>query len=121
MAEAYRDRGVAFLGVNSNAQETAAQVRTLAEAGVPNLVFAVSYGIWAPSATPEPVIARLNAAFNEVLKDPDIKRRLAEASGAEIDFHESDVYAAPELLGREGVRYAIDDMSEVRLMVIRDV
>ncbi len=26
MAEAYRDRGVAFLGVNSNAQETAAQV-----------------------------------------------------------------------------------------------
>lgn len=54
-------------------------VPTLAELGVPDLQFAFSYGIWAPAATPDAVVAQLNAAFNEVLKDADIRQRLAQA------------------------------------------
>jgi len=54
-------------------------VPTLGEVGVADLVFAFSFGIWAPAATPEPIVARLNAAFNEVLKDPDVRQRLAQA------------------------------------------
>lgn len=69
-------------------------VPTLAEAGVPDLVFAVSYGIWVPTATPEPVVARLNAAFNEVLKDPDIRQRLAQASVVPVG-------GAPEVHSRQ--------------------
>lgn len=55
------------------------EVPTLAELGVPDLQFAFSYGIWAPVATPDAVVAQLNAAFNEVLKDADIRQRLAQA------------------------------------------
>ncbi len=44
------------------------------------LLFAVSYGVWAPAGTPDPIVAQLNAAFNQVLKDPEIRERLAQAS-----------------------------------------
>jgi tripartite-type tricarboxylate transporter receptor subunit TctC len=70
-------------------------VPTLAEVGVPDLVFAFSFGIWVPAATPEPIVARLNAAFNEVLKDPEIRQRLAQAGvvpvGGAPDVHSRQV------------------------------
>lgn len=59
---------------------TLPEVPTLAEVGVPDLQFAVTYGIWMHPATPEPIVAQLNAAFNEVLKDPEIRQRLAQAA-----------------------------------------
>lgn len=55
-------------------------VPTLAELGMRDLLFAVSYGVWAPAGTPDPIVAQLNAAFNQVLKDPEIRERLAQAS-----------------------------------------
>lgn len=54
-------------------------VPTLAEVGVADLVFAFSFGFWAPAGTPDAIVARLNTALNEVLKDPDIRQRLAQA------------------------------------------
>jgi len=42
---------------------------TLAEAGVPNLVVTIWWGIMAPAAT-EPALAKLRSATAEVLKDP---------------------------------------------------
>ncbi|WP_423459901.1 Bug family tripartite tricarboxylate transporter substrate binding protein [Ottowia sp. VDI28] len=54
-------------------------VPTLAEVGVKDLVFAFSYGIWAPAGTPDAIVEKLNAAYNEVLKDPSIRERLAQA------------------------------------------
>ncbi|MCA0242333.1 MAG: hypothetical protein LCI02_15900 [Proteobacteria bacterium] len=71
------------------------EVPTLAEVGVSDLVFAFSYGIWVPAATPEPVVHKLNAAFNEVLKDADIRQRLAQAGvipvGGEAGVHARQV------------------------------
>ncbi len=43
---------------------------TLAEAGIPNLVVTIWWGIMAPAGTPEPVLARLRTAVAEVIKDP---------------------------------------------------
>jgi tripartite-type tricarboxylate transporter receptor subunit TctC len=43
---------------------------TLAEAGIPNLVVTIWWGIMAPAATPEPVLAKLRSATAEILKDP---------------------------------------------------
>ena len=46
-------------------------VPTVAEAGLPaNLTGAVFFGVMATGGTPEPIIAKLNAAFNELLADP---------------------------------------------------
>ena len=56
------------------------EVPTLSDMGINDLIFAVSYGIWVPAGTPDPIVARLNAAYNEVLKDPEIRGRLVQAS-----------------------------------------
>jgi tripartite-type tricarboxylate transporter receptor subunit TctC len=55
---------------------------TTAEAGVPGVEITVWFGMWAPRATPQPVIEKLAAGLREALKDPDVKNRLA-AAGAE--------------------------------------
>ncbi len=69
-------------------------VPTLAEVGVPDLAFAFSFGFWAPAATPDPIVHRLNAAFNEVLKDPDIRNRLTLAGVVPVG-------GAPEVHSRQ--------------------
>lgn len=43
---------------------------TLGEAGIPNLVVTIWWGIMAPAGTPEPVLDKLRTATAEVLKDP---------------------------------------------------
>lgn len=53
------------------------------EAGLPNFYMAVWHAIWAPKATPRPVVDRLNAAIRESLADPEVRRRLADL-GQEI-------------------------------------
>ncbi len=77
------------------------EVPTLAEVGVPDLTFAFSFGFWAPAATPTSVVDRLNAAFNEVLKDPDIRARLAQAGvipvGGAPEVHSRQVAAEQQM------------------------
>lgn len=76
-------------------------VPTLAEVGVPDLTFAFSFGFWAPAATPDPIIARLNTAFNEVLKDADIRNRLKLAGvvpvGGAPEVHSRQVKAEQDM------------------------
>ncbi|KWT72559.1 MULTISPECIES: tripartite tricarboxylate transporter substrate binding protein [unclassified Variovorax] len=58
-------------------------VPTFDEAGLPGIYASSWYGLMAPAGTPRPVIEKLNAQANEVLKSPDMKRRMAEF-GAEV-------------------------------------
>src|SRR5262249_60586550 len=46
-------------------------VPTTAEVGLPDVVIYGYNAILAPSATPRPIIAKLNAAVNQVLADAD--------------------------------------------------
>ncbi|MFL5028224.1 MAG: tripartite tricarboxylate transporter substrate-binding protein [Xanthobacteraceae bacterium] len=55
---------------------------TAAEAGLPRVEITVWFGMWAPKATPQPVIEKLSAGLREALKEPEVKNRLAMA-GAE--------------------------------------
>jgi tripartite-type tricarboxylate transporter receptor subunit TctC len=48
------------------------EVPTAGEAGVPGYEATIWLGLMAPAGTPKPVIDRLNAAVNEVVKRPDI-------------------------------------------------
>ncbi len=73
--------------------ETLPDVPTLAEQGFPNTTSANWYGLLAPAKTPPAIIAKLNAAFNEALKDPDIRAKLI-AAGA------SPVGGTPEAFGK---------------------
>ena len=55
-------------------------VPTVAESGFPGFEVTVWYAACAPSATPKPVIAKLNATLLKTLALPEMKARLAEAS-----------------------------------------
>jgi tripartite-type tricarboxylate transporter receptor subunit TctC len=50
---------------------------TMAEAGVPGVVSATDYALFAPAGTPREIIARLNREVNAVLEFPDLRARLA--------------------------------------------
>ncbi len=47
-------------------------VPTAGEAGVPGYEATIWLGLMAPAGTPKPIVDRLNAAINEVVKRPDI-------------------------------------------------
>jgi len=58
-------------------------VPTIAESGVPGFDVSSWNGVHVPVGTPPDVIAKLNAAFNKVMADPDIRKQMIEA-GYEI-------------------------------------
>lgn len=60
-----------------------AQAPTLAESGLTDFNVTVWHGVYAPRGTPPEVLARLNAAVREALKDPDLIKR-QEALGLRL-------------------------------------
>lgn len=64
--------------VTANARLAAApDVPTSDEAGLPDFHVSVWHGLWVPKGTPQPIIAKLNAAVRDALADGDVRKRLA--------------------------------------------
>jgi hypothetical protein len=57
---------------------SAPEIPTVDEAGLPWFHISLWFGLWAPKGTPQPVIARLNAAVVESLADAGLRARLAK-------------------------------------------
>lgn len=57
-------------------------VPTFAEAGMPDFNVQSWYGLMAPAATPRPIVEKLSATIQDILKSPDVRKRL-EAIEAE--------------------------------------
>jgi hypothetical protein len=51
-------------------------VPTMVEAGLPGFVVVAWWGLYAPAGTPAPIVARLNAAVNRFLADPEAQASL---------------------------------------------
>jgi tripartite-type tricarboxylate transporter receptor subunit TctC len=72
------------LAVASKARNPALpDVPTFDEVGLKGIYASSWYGLAAPAGTPRAIIDKLNAAANEVLQSPEVKKRMA-AFGAEI-------------------------------------
>jgi tripartite-type tricarboxylate transporter receptor subunit TctC len=52
-------------------------VPTVAEAGLPGYEVSPWFAVFAPAATPKPVVERLNAVLVEAMKQPDVKAKFA--------------------------------------------
>jgi tripartite-type tricarboxylate transporter receptor subunit TctC len=50
----------------------------MVESGYPDFLMTFWTGLVAPAGTPEPVVARVNAAINEGLRSAEMKQRLAQ-------------------------------------------
>ncbi|MBX6373795.1 MAG: tripartite tricarboxylate transporter substrate binding protein [Acetobacteraceae bacterium] len=79
------------------------ELPTLQEAGVPEMDVNGWFGVVAATATPEPALARLNAALRAVLEQPEVRGRIAEL-GAVAAPGPREAYAA--MLAAERRRWA---------------
>jgi tripartite-type tricarboxylate transporter receptor subunit TctC len=72
------------LGVTSAERSRAApDIPAIAET-LPGYVATSWYGLGAPAGTPEPIIARLEAAVTEALANPEIQRRWKDDLGLDM-------------------------------------
>jgi tripartite-type tricarboxylate transporter receptor subunit TctC len=69
-------------------------VPTAHEAGLPNFEISVWHGLYAPKATPKPIIETLNKALQVALKDSNVKQRFAELGAEPV----AEKQATPEAL-----------------------
>jgi tripartite-type tricarboxylate transporter receptor subunit TctC len=75
--------------------DSAPDIPTVDEAGLPGLHMSVWNALWVPKRTPKEVIAKLNAAAVEALADPTVRQLLVER-GLDIPPREEQT---PEALG----------------------
>ncbi len=73
-------RALAVTGAKRS--HAAPDLPTMQEAGVPGYESATWYGVVAPAATPRDIVARLNSEMVAILKQPELRDRLA-ADGAD--------------------------------------
>jgi tripartite-type tricarboxylate transporter receptor subunit TctC len=67
------------------------EVPTVAEAGVPDYVYYVWFGLWAPKQTPKPIVEKLYAEVQKALANPDVKRRIIADSGMPLNMPLADI------------------------------
>ncbi|RCS24534.1 tripartite tricarboxylate transporter substrate binding protein BugD [Phyllobacterium salinisoli] len=72
--------------------EVLPNVPTASEAGLPDFVVGIWHGIYAPKGTPPEVTAKLSAALQKALKDPNVVARFAELG----TIPATDAEATPE-------------------------
>jgi tripartite-type tricarboxylate transporter receptor subunit TctC len=87
-------------------------VPTIVESGVPSFKYSSWFGLMAPKGTPKAVVDKINADVHEVLKMPDVVKRLSTLgslpspnSPAEFDaIIKSDEKVYADLLAKAGVQ-----------------
>lgn len=82
------------LGVTTlKRMDTMPNLPTIAESGVPGFEASTWHGLVAVAGTPRPVLTKLNAEVNAVLKDPQVSKFL-ESQGAIIEGGTPEKFAA---------------------------
>jgi tripartite-type tricarboxylate transporter receptor subunit TctC len=98
-----RLRAIALTAKSRHPQ--ASDIPTAHEAGLRGFEFEVWFGFVAPSATPDPILERLNAEFGRALRAPEIAARL-EALGLTVvagSPREFDAFIAAEAAKWRGI------------------
>jgi tripartite-type tricarboxylate transporter receptor subunit TctC len=99
-----RDPALRTLAVTTARRaKTLPDVPTVAEAGLPGYEAYSWHMVFAPRATPAPLVARINAAITAALADPDVARRMADA---EMELDPGTPAQAAALLARESAKWA---------------
>jgi tripartite-type tricarboxylate transporter receptor subunit TctC len=85
-----------------NRSDVLPEVPTFAELGYPDVIADNWSGVLAPPKTPAAIVARLNQAFNAVVRDPEVRRRFAENGVSTIGGTPEDL---TELIKSETTRW----------------
>jgi len=87
-------------------------VPTMEEAGLPGYEYHTWFGLWAPKATPDAIIEKLNAEVKKALAEPTIRQRIAATAGEpsrmelkDIDpFVKAEIEKWGEVVRRAGIK-----------------
>ncbi len=85
----------AYAVTDTKRVDSAADIPTTDEAGLPGFHMTLWSGLWVPKGTPKEVVARLNAAAAEALKDPAVRKQF-ENLGLQMPPNDQ---LSPEALG----------------------
>jgi tripartite-type tricarboxylate transporter receptor subunit TctC len=83
----------AYAVTSAKRAAVAPDIPTVDEAGLPGLHIAPWHSLWLPKGTPDDVVARLNAAAQDALADPTVRKRLSDV-GQEVVPREQQTAAA---------------------------
>jgi tripartite-type tricarboxylate transporter receptor subunit TctC len=79
-----RNKQIKAFAVTANKRlAVAPDIPTVDELGMPGFYISVWHGLWVPKGTPKPIIAKLTAAAQAALADPNVRKRLGDL-GQEI-------------------------------------
>jgi tripartite-type tricarboxylate transporter receptor subunit TctC len=74
-----RNKQIKAFAVTSKTRIAAApDIPTVDEVGMPGFYISVWHGLWVPKGTPKPIIAKLTAAAQAAMADPNVRKRLAD-------------------------------------------
>ncbi len=103
VSSAIQAKGAKALAVaGANRLDILPDTPTTKEAGLPDYVEAGWFSLLAPKGTPEPIVAKLNAAMKELLADATVRARF-EQQGAETMYLPPD--QAKKFIADEIVKY----------------
>lgn len=108
-----KERKLLALGVSTAGRSPALpDVPTIAEAGLPGFEFDTWYGLFAPGATPRPLVTRISADVARLLNSADVKERMAvrgaipkASTPAEFDkFVRAEIEKLAQIVKAAGVK-----------------
>ncbi|HZN30998.1 MAG TPA: tripartite tricarboxylate transporter substrate binding protein [Xanthobacteraceae bacterium] len=67
------------------------ELPTVDEAGVPGYEYHTWFGLWAPKATPQPIVEKLHAEVQKALSDPTVQQRIAATAGEPSNMAPKDI------------------------------
>jgi tripartite-type tricarboxylate transporter receptor subunit TctC len=79
------------------------ELPTFAEAGLPSFDAYGFYGLLAPKGTPEAIVARMQKALSQIVRDPDLRQEWESQGGSPVGNLPSEF---AERIRVEGARYA---------------
>ena len=86
-------RLTALAVTSPNRAAAAPDIPTVAEAGVPGYAVVSWFALFAPGATPAPIIRRLNEGFRRIMARPQVRQRISDLGAEPAD-------GPPEALGQ---------------------
>jgi tripartite-type tricarboxylate transporter receptor subunit TctC len=74
-----KDKKLNGIGMSTKKRvELLPEVPTIAEQGLYDYEMTLWFGMWAPAATPIPIVQKLNAAINAIVLEPVVKEQFAK-------------------------------------------